>query len=166
MASGDNVCFSSLLTAWRRPCALEFMSERRAVSSPLEESKFPVNCGGGKLSLRADCDDGSPAYQSKSGEHLVNGDFESDPIHARALLLLLVQGWFGHGGWREGKKGRERKLGEDGRGLWESFENENKGPSGSYENNNWSSPKSSSLVILSIFDSPPSSRSSPPTALR
>ena len=48
MASGDNVCFSSLLTAWRRPCALEFMSERRAASSPLDGSKLPVNCVGGE----------------------------------------------------------------------------------------------------------------------
>lgn len=52
MASGDNVCFSSLLTAWRRPCALEFMSDSRAASSALRESKLPVNCGQRRKQLK------------------------------------------------------------------------------------------------------------------
>ena len=44
-----------------------------------------------------------------------------------------------------------------------------KDPSRSYGNSNWPSPKSSNLVILSIIDNPPSSRSFPaaaPAALR
>ena len=52
----------------------------------------------------------------------------------------------------------------DGRGRLKSLEMTE---SRSYEKSNWLSPKSSSLVILSIIDNPPSSLSpSPPAVLR
>lgn len=91
MASGDNVCFSSLLTAWRRPCALELMSDSRAASSALSESKSPVNCGQRRkrrlklmqiVMVRH-------AYRCQGGVHLVDSDFQGRPVHLWAALGLL-----------------------------------------------------------------------------
>jgi len=59
------------------------------------------------------------AYQSESGNHLIDGDVESGPVYTWALFPLLAWEWFRHvrerereGGWEEGGEERTVVVGE------------------------------------------------------
>lgn len=52
---------------------------------------------------------GFSAHRSEGSDHLVDGDLQSDPVHLRALFLLLTWGRLRHE--REGEKGKTVVVG-------------------------------------------------------
>jgi len=69
------------------------MSQRRAVSSPLVESKLPVNwVQWREFKLVSSDHDGVAAHQSEGGDHLFDSNLQCGPVHARAQFLLLACG--------------------------------------------------------------------------